>query len=182
LVAPFFLFFFISENDTLVLISIFLFILGAISDWLDGWYARKYNQSSKWGVFIDPLADKILNSTAFLAFVFEGIIPFWMVLIIILRDSFMTFLRLFADSHKLPIKTKKIAKVKTVLQFVLIIYVISIYFISLLLNDVTITKLVTKDYVYYSMLFLTIFTVWTVFDYIKDNKRVIQILFGYVNK
>lgn len=182
LVAPFFLFFFISENDTLVLISIFLFILGAISDWLDGWYARRFNQSSKWGVFIDPLADKILNSTAFLAFVFEGIIPFWMVLIIILRDSFMTFLRLFADSHKLPIKTKKIAKVKTVLQFVLIIYVISIYFISLLLNDVTITELVTKDYVYYSMLFLTIFTVWTVFDYIKDNKRVIQILFGYVNK
>ncbi|MFA7325351.1 MAG: CDP-diacylglycerol--glycerol-3-phosphate 3-phosphatidyltransferase [Candidatus Kapaibacterium sp.] len=182
LVAPFFLFFFISDNDTLVLISIFLFILGAISDWLDGWYARRFNQSSKWGVFIDPLADKILNSTAFLAFVFEGIIPFWMVLIIILRDSFMTFLRLFADSHKLPIKTKKIAKVKTVLQFVLIIYVISIYFISLLLNDVTITELVTKDYVYYSMFFLTVFTVWTVFDYIKDNKRVIQILFGYVNK
>lgn len=182
LVAPFFLFFFISDNDTLVLISIFLFVLGAISDWLDGWYARRFNQSSKWGVFIDPLADKILNSTAFLAFVFEGIIPFWMVLIIILRDSFMTFLRLFADSHKLPIKTKNIAKIKTVLQFALIIYVISIYFISLLLNDITIIELVTKDYVYYSMFFLTVFTVWTVFDYIKDNKKVIQILFGYEKK
>lgn len=182
LVAPFFLFFFISNNDTLVLISIFLFFLGAFSDWLDGWYARRFNQSSKWGVFIDPLADKILNSTAFLAFVFEGIIPFWMVLIIILRDSFMTFLRLFADSHKLPIRTKKIAKIKTVFQFILIIYVISVYFVSLLQNDTAILKLVTKYYLYYPMLFLTVFTVWTVFDYIKDNKKVVQILFGYEKK
>ena len=182
LVAPFFLFFFISNNDTLVLISIFLFFLGAFSDWLDGLYARRFNQSSKWGVFIDPLADKILNSTAFLAFVFEGIIPFWMVLIIILRDSFMTFLRLFADSHKLPIRTKKIAKFKTVFQFILIIYVISVYFVSLLQNDTAILKLVTKYNLYYPMLFLTVFTVWTVFDYIKDNKKVVQILFGYEKK
>lgn len=182
LVAPFFLFFFISNNNTLVLISIFLFFLGAFSDWLDGWYARRFNQSSKWGVFIDPLADKILNSTAFLAFVFEGIIPFWMVLIIILRDSFMTFLRLFADSHKLPIRTKNIAKIKTVFQFILIIYVISVYFVSLLQNDTAILKLVTKYNLYYPMLFLTVFTVWTVFDYIKDNKKVVQILFGYEKK
>lgn len=182
LVAPFFLIFFISDNETLVLISIILFVLGAFSDWLDGWYARKFNQTSKWGIFIDPLADKILNSTAFLAFVFEGIIPFWMVLIIILRDSFMTFLRLFAESHKLSIKTKEIAKIKTVLQFVLIIYVISVYFVSLLQNDATMLNLVTKDYIYYLMLFLTVFTVWTLIDYIKDNKKVVQILFGYDKK
>ena len=182
LVAPFFLIFFISDNETLVLISIILFVLGAFSDWLDGWYARKFNQTSKWGIFIDPLADKILNSTAFLAFVFEGIIPFWMVLIIILRDSFMTFLRLFAESHKLSIKTKEIAKIKTVLQFVLIIYVISVYFVSLLQNDATMLNLVTKDYIYYLMLFLTFFTVWTLIDYIKDNKKVVQILFGYDKK
>lgn len=178
LVAPFFLFFFISDNNTLILISIFLFILGAVSDYLDGWYARKFDQSSKWGVFIDPLADKVLNSTAFLAFVFMDIIPFWMVLVVILRDLFMTFLRLFADSHKLPIRTKKIAKTKTVMQFALIIYIIGVYFISIIQNDSELLKLVTSEYIYYSMLFLTIFTVWTVFDYIYDNKQVVQILFG----
>lgn len=178
LVAPFFLFFFISDNSTLVLISIYLFLLGALSDYLDGWYARKFNQSSKWGIFIDPLADKVLNSTAFLAFVFIDIIPFWMVLIIILRDLFMTFLRLFADSHKLPIRTKKIAKAKTVMQFVLIIYIIGVFFFSIIQNDSELLNLVTSRYIYYSMLFLTIFTVWTVFDYIYDNKKVVQILFG----
>lgn len=178
LVAPFFLFFFISDNNTLILISILLFILGAFSDYLDGWYARRFNQSSKWGVFIDPLADKVLNSTAFLAFVFMDIIPFWMVLVVILRDLFMTFLRLFADSHKLPIRTKKIAKAKTVMQFALIIYIIGVYFISIIQNDSELLKLVTSEYIYYSMLFLTIFTVWTVFDYIYDNKQVVQILFG----
>lgn len=177
LVAPIFLFLFISKNNTFIQIAAVLFILGALSDYFDGWYARKFNQHSKWGVFIDPLADKVLNSTAFLAFVFEGIIPFWMVLIIILRDLFMTFLRLFADSHKLPIKTKRIAKAKTVMQFALIIFIISIYILSILQNDSKILELVTSEYVYYSMLFLTVFTVWTVFDYIFDNKQIIQILF-----
>ncbi|MFN3194813.1 MAG: CDP-diacylglycerol--glycerol-3-phosphate 3-phosphatidyltransferase [Chlorobiota bacterium] len=179
LAAPFFLIFFTSDDTNLIIISTILFLLGAISDWLDGWYARTFNQGSKWGIFIDPLADKILNSAAFIAFVFEGIIPFWMVLIVILRDLFMTFLRLFAESHKLPIKTKYIAKAKTVIQFVLIIYIISIYSIGHLQNNEELLSLVTGEYIYYSMLFLTIFTVWTVYDYIVDNKKIIKILFGY---
>jgi CDP-diacylglycerol--glycerol-3-phosphate 3-phosphatidyltransferase len=179
LVAPFFLIFFTSDETNLIVISAVLFFLGAFSDWLDGWYARTFNQGSKWGIFIDPLADKILNSAAFIAFVFEGIIPFWMVLIVILRDLFMTFLRLFAESHKLPIKTKYIAKAKTVIQFVLIIYIISIYAVGHLQNNQEILALVTGEYIYYSMLFLTIFTVWTVYDYIVDNKKIIKILFGY---
>ena len=179
LVAPFFLIFFTSNQTNLIVISAVLFFLGAFSDWLDGWYARTFNQGSKWGIFIDPLADKILNSAAFIAFVFEGIIPFWMVLIVILRDLFMTFLRLFAESHKLPIKTKYIAKTKTVIQFVLIIYIISIYSLGHLQNDDNLLSLVTGEYIYYSMLFLTLFTVWTVYDYIIDNKKIIKILFGY---
>lgn len=182
LVAPFFIFFFISNNKTLVIIAAILFLLGAISDWFDGWYARKYNQLSKWGVFIDPLADKVLNSTAFIAFVFMDIIPFWMVLIIIIRDLFMTFLRLFADSHRLSIKTKKIAKFKTMMQFGLIMWIIFLYFFSFILNDTKLLDLVTFEKMYYPMLFLTIFTVWTVFDYIKDNKKIVQILFGYEKK
>jgi CDP-diacylglycerol--glycerol-3-phosphate 3-phosphatidyltransferase len=182
LVAPFFLFLFISGNDTLIIVSSVLFLLGAISDWFDGWYARKFNQTSKWGVFIDPLADKVLNSTAFIAFVYIGILPFWMVLIVILRDLFMTFLRLFANSHKLPIKTKKIAKIKTVMQFILIMWIIFIYFYNSIQNNSDILNLVTFDNLYYPMLFLTIFTVWTVFDYVLDNKKVIQILFGYSKK
>jgi len=179
LVAPIFLFLFTSGKPNLIIIASILFFLGAFSDWLDGWYARKFNQGSKWGIFIDPLADKILNSAAFIAFVFEGIIPFWMVLVIILRDLFMTFLRLFAESHKLPIKTKYIAKAKTVIQFLLIMYIISVFSIGNLLNDHEILTLVTSEYIYYSMLFLTLFTVWTVYDYIMDNKKIIKILFGY---
>lgn len=182
LVAPFFLFLFITGNSTLIIISAILFLLGAISDWFDGWYARKYNQTSKWGIFIDPLADKVLNSTAFIAFVYIGILPFWMVLIVILRDLFMTFLRLFADSHNLPIKTKKIAKLKTLLQFVLIMWIILLYTYGIIQNSSMFLNLATFDILYYPMLILTIFTVWTVYDYILDNKKVIEILFGYSKK
>ena len=154
--SPIFLYFFISEDNFLILLSFPLYILSALSDWFDGWYARKFNQMSKWGVFIDPLADKILNSTAFIAFVFEDIIPFWMVLIVIIRDLFMTFLRLFADSHSMQVKTSYLAKLKTVLQFALIIYILSIYFISYLENDTELLLTVYGNHVYYIMLLVKI--------------------------
>lgn len=176
--SPVFLYFFISDDNLLIILSFPIYILSALSDWFDGWYARKYNQMSKWGVFIDPLADKILNSTAFIAFVFQDIIPFWMVLIIIIRDLFMTFLRLFADSHKMPVKTSYLAKVKTVLQFALIIYILLIFFISHLNNNPKLLETVYQSHIYYLMLFLTLFTVWTMVDYLLKNRPIVRKLFG----
>ena len=181
-IAPLFLFFFLSEKNDLVILSAPIFLIGALSDWLDGWIARKYNQSSKWGIFIDPLADKILILSAFVAFVYVDIIPFWMVLIIAIRDIFMTFLRLFADSHNMLIITKQIAKIKTVFQFIIIAYILSLFFFGKLKLYMNYYNLIYHDIVYYSMLCLTLFTVWTMVIYILDNKPIIYKLFGFERK
>ncbi len=70
ILTPFFLILFLSGNPLLKQISLGVFIIAALTDWYDGWLARKFNYITSWGRFWDPLADKILTSTAFLGFAF----------------------------------------------------------------------------------------------------------------
>ena len=70
-----------------------IFAVAAITDAYDGHLARKYNQITSQGKFLDPLADKILVLSAFFSYAFIGIIDFWMVGIITFRDMFITGLR-----------------------------------------------------------------------------------------
>ncbi len=99
----------------------FVFAVAAISDWWDGHMARKMGLVSELGAFLDPLADKLLTGTAFVAFAWMDIIPWWMVGIILARDIDLTLLRSFAEKFGHPVKTSYVAKVKTFAQMAFII-------------------------------------------------------------
>ena len=120
ILTPVFLFLFLSENPILKQISLAIYILAAITDWYDGWLARKFNYITTWGKFMDPLADKVLTSTAFFAFVAIGVLELWMVLVVVFRDLLITGLRLFADWQKKSFTTSKLAKAKTLVQMIFI--------------------------------------------------------------
>ena len=105
-----------------------LFILASITDWYDGYIARKFGSVSSWGKFLDPLADKILVLSIFIAFFVIGEVRLWMVLVIALRDIVITLLRIYAVQHNKPIVTSTFAKWKTASQM-LAIYLIFIYLI-----------------------------------------------------
>lgn len=159
-------------------IAVIIFIIGALTDYFDGWIARRYKQQTEFGIFFDPLADKILTASAFFAFVTMGILPLWMVLIVIFRDVFTTFLRLFADEIRLSIKTSRSAKVKTFIQMVFIIYLLILLFISTTEIPGHIraqaTQLLYGNYTDWAMSLLTAYTVWTSIEYIFANREVIR--------
>lgn len=171
IIAPVFLIFFLSEDLALQQFSIVLYLLGSITDYYDGYFARKFNQVSSFGKFVDPLADKLHTSAAFIAFVLLNIVPLWMVVIIIVRDFGTTILRIF---QKKTFKTSFFAKLKTAIQFVFIgavllsFYVKDMYPVSNI--STAIEKALYSDYVYYTMLFVTLLSVWTFFDYLKIKK------------
>ena len=124
ILTPVFLFLFLSEDPLLKQISILVFIIAALTDWYDGWLARKFNYITSWGKFWDPLADKILTAGAFFGFVFLGVIPLWMVIIIILRDFIITGLRAYADYKGQSFPTSYYAKWKTFIQMAFLYYLL----------------------------------------------------------
>ena len=179
ILTPVFLFFFLSDIPAFKIISLGIFIVAALTDWYDGWLARKFNYITNWGKFWDPLADKILTSAAFIGFVILNIIPLWMVLIIILRDLIITSLRAYADYKDFSFPTSYYAKWKTFIQmtflyYLLIVYtgifIAEIYFGSPGIFD----YLMDEDLIYICMLIITAITFHSGVVYIYNNRRLIK--------
>ncbi len=116
------------ESLTYRYISFFLFLIASLTDWYDGYIARKFNSVSQWGKFLDPLADKILVLSTFFALFLIGQVQLWMVLVIAGRDLAITALRIYAMNKKRPLVTSTFAKWKTASQMTAI-YIILIYLI-----------------------------------------------------
>lgn len=168
LAAPLFFVLFLSNIRDFILLAGIVFVLAAITDFFDGYLARKMNATSEWGAFADPLADKFLTTSVFIAFVIVKIVPLWMVAIILLRDFSTTFLRLVKISNK-KIKTSYTAKIKTTLQMIFIFVVLSFKISTFYLKgDVAsnIRNIIFSDYVYYSMLIITIISLISLIEYI----------------
>ncbi len=102
------------------------FAVASLTDWLDGFLARRWNQMSPLGALLDPIADKVLVLGMFLAFVQLNLIPAWMVLIIVLRESLITGVRLYAASRQLVLAAAKEGKQKTVSQMVTILLILTL--------------------------------------------------------
>ncbi|HLH54902.1 MAG TPA: CDP-diacylglycerol--glycerol-3-phosphate 3-phosphatidyltransferase [Verrucomicrobiae bacterium] len=105
-------------------IALVLFVAGGISDFLDGYIARRDKLITNFGILMDPLADKIMVCSAFIAFVGLGLLPAWMVVIIVARELAITGLRLLAVSKNVVLAAEGYGKHKTISQIVAIISIL----------------------------------------------------------
>lgn len=174
ILTPLFIIFLFSDDKLLALI---IFAVAAITDAYDGHLARKYNQITPQGKFLDPLADKILVLSAFFSFAFIGIIDFWMVGIITFRDMFITGLRWIISNKGFEFVTSKLSKYKTAFQ--LIIIILTLIFLTLEsfnMESFIPTVNLIKQYkiIYMLTLFTAIFTAYTGFIYLYANRFVIK--------
>lgn len=159
----------ISKKPDLIIVAYFIYIFAAITDYFDGVLARRYNATSQFGNFFDPLADKFLTSFAFLSFVNYDIINIWLVIIVIFRDLFTTIMRIYKFNGKRSLITSKSAKLKTFLQMSFIFYILTIIFLYysklLYISDDVFNSLIFSFYVDLIMIFITGLSVWTLIDY-----------------
>jgi CDP-diacylglycerol--glycerol-3-phosphate 3-phosphatidyltransferase len=104
------------------------FVFAAASDFFDGWAARRLGAQSRFGEFLDPLADKILTGSAFISFAFiPGLgVPLWLVLVILLRETVLTLVRVIAIGGGAPLRTELAGKVKTAVQMTSIVLILAL--------------------------------------------------------
>lgn len=176
----------ISENNLLRQISLAVFLVAAMTDWYDGVIARRSGTVTNLGKFLDPLADKFLTSSAFVAFAILDYVPWWMVIVIVFRDMLITVLRSLAESRGAHIVTSKTAQWKTFIQMTVLYYLLllivgqDVAWLRMLLGD-TMKILMHVDVVYGLMLAVTLLTIYTGIQYIVENRGFVASLLFSTN-
>jgi CDP-diacylglycerol--glycerol-3-phosphate 3-phosphatidyltransferase len=146
-------------------IGALIFIFAASTDWVDGYYARKYNLVTNMGKFLDPLADKLLVSAALIVLVELGFAASWIVIAIISREFAVTGLRLLLVEGGEVVAANMLGKIKTWAQIIAI---------SALLLHNTIFELIHFPFDDVALWVALIFTIWSGFDYFSKNMHVFK--------
>jgi CDP-diacylglycerol--glycerol-3-phosphate 3-phosphatidyltransferase len=118
LFIPVIVFFISTQEDGLLLASCLLFIIAGITDGLDGYLARKMNLTSKLGLYLDPIADKLLVSSVLITLTYYHQIPLWVTLILVGREFLINGLRAFYAMEGIAIYPSSSGKIKTALQLI----------------------------------------------------------------
>ena len=126
LLIPFFVFFMMTDylGEMSKWIALLIFVAASLTDLLDGKIARKYNLVTNFGKFMDPLADKLLVCSALICFVELGVLPSWIVIIIISREFIISGFRLVASDNHVVIAASYWGKFKTTFQMLMIIVLV----------------------------------------------------------
>lgn len=142
-------------------IAVLIFVVASLTDLLDGKIARKYGMVTNFGKFMDPLADKLLVCAALICLVASGMVPAWMVIIIISREFIISGFRLVASDNGVVIAASYWGKFKTTFQMLMIVV--------LLLDLGGIFDLIGEILTWIAL----ILTVVSLMDYLIKNKHVI---------
>ena len=175
---------------TATVVALVLFCVASFTDFLDGYVARKYNQVTDFGKFVDPLADKLLVTSALVLFAEQGALAGWMVCVIIARELIITSLRVVAANKGRVLAATWTGKVKTCVQIggIIVIYLYYIFigavgsgaFDSMTVSSdgsfsatSTVMFLTGTDgyptFVYFVGWVITLVTIYSGYDYLRKN-------------
>lgn len=166
---------------TALSIIIPLFIYMEFTDFLDGYYARKYKQVSDFGKLFDPFADVVANLTVLLAFMSAGYVPLLIFMIILYREMSILFLRMLARGNGITIAAKKGGKLKTVCYifaegFTLFIELLVIFFAA---DHTIIAHLILANKILYGI--AAVLSVGSFIDYLTSYLRTCRQKNGSAN-
>jgi cardiolipin synthase len=147
-------------------------MFASFTDFFDGWLARKLNQESEFGKFIDPIADKFLVISSLIAILvidpYFELFDSWMIVIIVGRDILITVMRWFAIKKGKPLRTSRFGKFKTAFQMLSIGIIIMIY-----LSKTSGIFVMHESFPYWIMFSVTLMTALSGIRYIVTNWQLL---------
>ncbi len=178
-ITPIFLAIILMENlPHRFLIACLVFSLGAITDAVDGHLARKNNQITNFGKFLDPIADKVLTTAALLAFMSMGLCNIWIIILVLTREFAIASVRMIAASGGVVIPANIWGKIKTVSQMtftILIMLLGETWDVISTVNAELFAKLPDLSLISNGLLWITaVLTVISGVIYLKDSRKIID--------
>ncbi len=176
----FFIYFISRSGLTAMLTATIIFTVASLTDWGDGYIAKKYNMISDFGKLMDPIADKFLILAAFVAFIRMHLVEDWMVVLILGREIMITGLRLFALSKGKVLSAERAGKHKTVSQIVAIFTILTFLVIREYLKITTQhwsanIELWWEFFIYILMLITVALTLISGLSYLWSNRKLIYV-------
>ncbi len=163
-----FMFFLFKEGFVFRFLALLVFLIASLTDFYDGEIARRRRQVSDFGKLMDPIADKILILSAFIAFVELRLVPAWMVILILSRELLITGVRLLAFSKGIVLAAGRGGKHKTMTQILSVFWIL----IVLLFKEKNPAVPFLDASVFYVMLFAVWVTVSSGILYLFRNRPV----------
>ncbi len=164
LLAPLFFFILIDEESFSIhqswvnYFAALIFTIACVTDFFDGYIARSWNQKTKFGAIIDPLADKMLTLAGFLGLMVIDRANPWAVYLILIREFFITGFRVFMASDGVDVSASMAGKVKTTFQMIAIGFLVMQWFLAEILLWIAVVLTLYSGFEY-------------VFTYVKEMKR-----------
>jgi len=157
-----------------LIVSFILFLSASLTDFLDGFIARKRNKVSDLGKLLDPIADKILIVGVFLSFLVIKVINVWMVIVIITREFIITGVRLFALSRGYVLEARKFGKHKTFSQMLGINVIFVVLIMSKIFQDSKFVSFLYDKGIGVLMWYIVIVTAFSGIHYLWANRKIIK--------
>jgi len=172
--SPVFIALFLVDALWAKLLCLLLVVAFLVSDYLDGYFARRDNLVSDSGKFLDPLADKICTFSVFLCFLVQGYAHIWMIAAIFYRDGLIHLLRAFAAAKNIIIGARMAGKIKTAIQCVAMVVILLLIVWEELADGGFPQKSQVQDWSNWIMGLVAIVTCLSLVDYIKANWGIVK--------
>ncbi len=170
ILVPIFMVLFMIDSAACHYAALGVFVLASVTDWLDGYVARKYDQMTTFGKFVDPLADKVLTTAAFLILMHYGRMSVWALMIVLAREFMVAGVRLVAAGEGKVVAASMWGKLKTVTQMIAIIAAMLLLPVRSTVFGVQ-PRLISDILIWLSVLFTVISGV----DYLVKNWRLMEL-------
>lgn len=176
--APVFLLMFIQDDIVWRGLSLVVFTVAAVTDAIDGYYARRYDVESDFGIFLDPLADKFLTFAGFvcLPFLDPSQFPWWAIGLIVFRDIVITSLRIISSRRGFQIETRKTAKIKTAMQMGYLYIALLFGFLLLFggqFGDI-VNTIFASNIFYWALMVVVVITLYSGIEYLYVNRALFR--------
>jgi len=173
LLSPVFVLVFLQEGLWARVAALAIVVLSELSDAFDGHLARSRGEVTDFGKLLDPLADSVSRMSVFIAFMAAGIIPWWMVLVFVYRDSLISTMRTICAYRGQVVAARSSGKIKAIIQATVIIVVLTARIASALFPALVPEALVNQA-AWWLVLAAALYTFYSLYEYLSANWEVVS--------